>query len=230
MRCTFSARFTAWNQVEKARTRSRASAGGRSRTQAASSARASLSPARARIAATRSSSTSSNSCSPPCSRRISPTRAPSACTSSRSGSCFGGKCRSLRFTLSVPGVGLEREIGALRAHHAEALSGGRLHHVPAAHRADAFCAEPLEPRHLRLDIVGFDVEVHAALVPDPLHLEMRLVGSGGEGTVLRVGGVRRRTQLEAEGGAPEARGGLQVVALAVDDETCETALVHDLKS
>ena len=32
MRCTRSARFTAWNQVEKARTRSRASAGGRPET------------------------------------------------------------------------------------------------------------------------------------------------------------------------------------------------------
>ena len=98
MRWTRSARLTLWNQVEKARTTSRASAGGRSRTRAASSACASRGPARPRMAATRSSSTSSNSCCPPCSRRISPMSAPSACTSSRSGSCLGGKWMSLRFT------------------------------------------------------------------------------------------------------------------------------------
>src|SRR5258708_4527014 len=100
MRWTRSARFTTWNEVETARTRSRARAGGRSRPLAASSRRASSSPSRRPIEATRSSSTSLKRESPPCSARISPTRAPRACTSSRNASCLGGKWISLRFTVN----------------------------------------------------------------------------------------------------------------------------------
>src|SRR5215813_7900913 len=203
MRWTFSAMLTAWNQVENARTRSRASAGGRSRIDAASSARASCEPARPRIAATRSSSTSSNRCSPPCSRRIPPTMAPSACTSSRSGSCLGGKWMSLRFNSRVPDVGLRRKICALRGHYAKALAGGRLHHLPALDGGDAPRAEPRETQHLCLDVVGLDVEVHAAGVGDLLDLEVHLIRRRVESA---VDGVQRLvgTYLEAERCAPEA--------------------------
>src|SRR6202034_3342616 len=102
-------------------------------------------------------------------RRISPTSAPSACTSSRSGTRLGGKWMSLRFTSlsprgSLPGVGALGEAGALGAHYAEALPGRGLHHYPGRHRRDALRTELLEAAHLGLDVVGFDVEVHAALV------------------------------------------------------------------
>ena len=49
----------------------------------------------------------------------------------------------------------------------------------AAHRPDALRAEPLQPRDFGFDVVGLDVEVHAARMLDPLHLQMRLIGGGG---------------------------------------------------
>src|SRR6516162_317556 len=227
MRCTFSARFTTWNQVAKARTRSRASAGARSRTQAASSARASREPARPRIAATRSSSTSSNSCSPPCSRSISPISAPSACTSSRSGSCLGGKWMSLRFNSVSPAGGFRGEVGALRTHYAEALPGGRLPDVPTLERADAARAEFLQAPHLRLDVVALDVEMHAALVLYLLYFEMRLVGVGAQNAIERLL-VRCRTHRQVQRCRPETRRRIHIVGAAVDDESGEATLVHGL--
>ena len=58
MRCTFSARLTAWNQVENARTRSRAMAGGRPATRCVEAPRPLPSPSRRPMAARRSPSTS----------------------------------------------------------------------------------------------------------------------------------------------------------------------------
>src|SRR5215469_11776385 len=229
MRCTCSARFTTWNHIANARSRSRASAGGRSRTHAASSARASREPPRPRMAATRSSSTSSNSCSPPCSRRISPTIAPSACTSSRSGSCLGGKWMSLRFTSVVPAVCPGGEVRALRAHEAETLPGRRLHHAPGLHHADAAGAESLEAARLGLDVVGFDVQVHAARVRHLLYFDVHLIGCGVERAVQRVGGCPGLDR-QPERRTPEARGRLQIVGTTVDDESGEAALVHEAYS
>src|SRR6516165_7618114 len=213
--------------MANARSRSRASAGGRSRTHAASSARASREPARPRMAATRSSSTSSNSCSPPWSRRISPISAPSACTSSRSGSCFGGKWMSLRSNSVLPGVGFGGEVGTLRAHHAEALPGGRFHHTPGLDRADSPRAEHLETAHLRLDVVGFDIEVHAAFVLYLLDLDVRLIGGGIQSAVQRVR-RGRGPNAKSERRRPEARRAVQIIAAAVDDEAREATLVHGL--
>ena len=95
-RCTFSAMFTTWNQVEKARISSRASAGGRPCVRTTRATLSSASPSRRPIAAWRSPSTASNTAAPHWSRNTSPTRCPSACTSSRSAASLGGKNMPLR--------------------------------------------------------------------------------------------------------------------------------------
>src|SRR6516165_3616456 len=134
---------------------------------------------------------------------------------------------SLRCKSVFPGVGFGGEVAALRAHHAEALPGGRFHHKPGLDRADAPRAELLEPAYLRLDVVGLDVEVHAALVLHPLDLEVRLIGGGIQSAVQRV---RRGTRphREAERRGPEACGSVQIIRAAVDDEASEATLVHGL--
>ena len=65
-------------------------------------------------------------------------------------------------------VGLE--IAGLRADHAEAVTGRRLHHHPGLDPGDLAGAEPLEPRHLGRDVVALDVEMDPRRVVDDLHL------------------------------------------------------------
>src|SRR5579863_7779792 len=240
MRCTFSARFTAWNQVEKARTRSLARTGGRPLTRSMSSRAAASSPSRRAIAATRSCSTMRRSCGPPCSFRISPTSAPSACTSSRRASCLGGKWIWLRFMPRgasadaevawkpsiPPHVGLGGEVRALWPDNAEALTGRRLHHPPGTHLSDTLRSELLEPPHFGFDVIGFDVEMHSARVLDLLHLDVHLFRATLEHPIARLRRVRRRFHGVAEGSAPERSRPIEVLGPAVDDESREPTLVH----
>ena len=95
-RCTFSAMFTIWNQVENARISSAACPGSRPAVRSTRRLAAAASPLRRSMAAWRSPSTSSKKASPPWSRSISPTKLPSVWTSSRSAASLSGNVMSLR--------------------------------------------------------------------------------------------------------------------------------------
>src|SRR3546814_3504006 len=71
------------------------------------------------------------------------------------------EARTLKAPPSLPLGGAGGKIAALRAHHAEALAARRLHDPPALHLGDALGAERLQALHLRPDVVGLDVEMHA---------------------------------------------------------------------
>ena len=229
MRCTFSARFTTWNQVEKARTRSRARCGGRPWTRAISSALASASPSRRRMAATRSCSTRSSSSGPPCSSRISPTSAPSACTSSRSASCCGGKWIWLRITgarILLPATFASfGEILALRPHDAEALAGGGFHHPPALERCTRFAPSFSSRLHFGLDVVASRCPGARGWGAPPSALRRAArspVSKFGRSGIVRL-------DLSAHSPAPASRTWRRRrdrPCLAVDDESGESALVH----
>src|SRR3546814_18647470 len=97
------------------------------------------------------------------------------------------EARTLKAPPSLPLGGAGGKIAALRAHHAEALAARRLHDPPALHLGDALGAERLQALHLRLDVVGLDVEMHAALVLDLLPQHLRLVRRAGRSEERRVG-------------------------------------------
>ena len=79
---------------------------------------------------------------------------------------------------SVPVVRILRETRTLHAHDAEALSGWGLHHHPALQAVHDVRAQPLKARHFGTDIVGLDIQVHAALVIDALNAQwVRPAGS-----------------------------------------------------
>src|SRR5258708_1598642 len=124
---------------------------------------------------------------------------------------------------SGPRIGRVVERAALRLDDAEALPGGRLHHPPGLDEGDARGAQRLEPLHLRLHVVGLDVEVDAARMRHFLHQELRLLRRGLQ---VQVDGIARGGDGAAQRGAPEAAGLVEVVRLAVDDEGGEAALVH----
>ena len=119
----------------------------------------------ARIAATRSASTSSNSASPPCSRRISPDQ----------------RAQGVHVIAQRLVLGREVDVAAVHAQSfqvlARAAKSGRCgrttqkrcpvgasmtYQVRTA--PDARRAEPLQAAHLGLDVVRLDVQVHAARV------------------------------------------------------------------
>jgi len=58
-------------------------------------------------------------------------------------------------------IGVQRP--TLRLQHAKPLPGRRFHHPPPLDVGDLLGAQRLQPRHLGLDVVGLDVEVHPAL-------------------------------------------------------------------
>src|SRR5262245_10197553 len=105
---------------------------------------------------------------------------------------------------SGPAAGLAGEWAALRIDHAEALSGGGLHHPPALDEAHAFGAERLEARDFGLEIVAFDVEVDAPGMIDPLDEQDGLGRVGAELAIVRVA-RRFGDELAAERTAPEGR-------------------------
>src|SRR5450631_3819524 len=105
-----------------------------------------------------------------------------------------------------------------RAHHAKSLTRGRFHHPPRADLLHSLRPEHLQPAYLGFQVVGFDVEMHAAGVIDFLHLEVQAM----LGILQPFVGVSlaplQFAHFHAERSAPEPRCSPQVVGAAVDDE------------
>jgi len=101
----------------------------------------------------------------------------------------------------------------------------RTHHPPTLVELDAGGAERLESTYLGLEVVGFDIEVDAAVVVDALEQQLRLVVATRELTVRRLARVRG-FELAPECGAPERGGGIDVLDLTVDHEIAQAATVH----
>src|SRR6267142_3279546 len=136
-----------------------------------------------------------------------------------------GASRRTDYSLA-PFIGLFGKIRPLHAHHAKALARGRLHDPPRANLRNALRAQLLEPFHLSLDIIGLNVQVYATGVLNLLHFYVQIVGRRIEEPVTGVLGTGRLLQRVAQRLAPEARGLIDVIGTAVDDEPRESALVH----
>src|SRR5262245_1200782 len=119
---------------------------------------------------------------------------------------------------SVPAIGVLVEVLVLRPHDAEPLAGRRLHDDPGLDLLETFRAELLEPPHLRLDVVGLDVEVHAAVVAHRLHFDVHALVRDLELHVAVAFLARQDLGRHAERLGPEARRAVEVVGAAVDDE------------
>jgi hypothetical protein len=113
-----------------------------------------------------------------------------------------------------------------RTHHAEPLSRRRFHYPPGMYRLDALGAQFFQPADFRLDIVGFNVEVHAARVAHNLHLDLQAMLGVDESLVGLALAGRQLSDRHAESAAPELGGGAEVLGLAINDETAEFAFVH----
>src|SRR6185295_15702748 len=119
------------------------------------------------------------------------------------------------------------EVAVLGPHDAETLARRRLHDDPALYALQALRTQRLEALHFGLDIVGLDVEVHAALVVHRLHLDVHALIRHLQFHVLVAFLARQDLGGKAKRTGPEMRRRLEVVRAAVDDESREPALVHD---
>ena len=79
------------------------------------------------------------------------------------------------------------------------------------HRTEFFQA-----RDFRVDVVGFDVEVHAAFVFDALQLDHWLARRGRELTIVVAAAGMIQVHRASERRGPEAGRGIDVFDIAVD--------------
>ena len=68
--------------------------------------------------------------------------------------------------------------------------------------------------------------MYAARVVDALHLDMGVILARLQKRIVLVRRIIRWNHIETERAAPKSRWRLQILALAVDDEPAEPALVH----
>jgi hypothetical protein len=118
------------------------------------------------------------------------------------------------------------ELLALLAEHAEAVPRRRFHDPPALDERDALRTERFEALHLGFDVVGLDVEVHAAFVRDFLDHHDRLVFGGLDLGVAVLAVEIDVCDLAADRRAPELRGGFEIFGISVDDDRAESAVIH----
>src|SRR5690348_11003896 len=106
------------------------------------------------------------------------------------------------------------------------LPARRLHHDPTRQFLHHFRAELLQALHFGGDIVGLDVDVHAALVVHPLDLHDGLVRRGLQHSIVTAAAGVFRIHGSAEGRGPEPSSCVQVFGLAVDQQCAETGVMH----
>ena len=83
------------------------------------------------------------------------------------------------FTLRVPDVRSDLEVGSLRTNDAKSLTGRGLHHPPPLYLCNTSGSELLEPADFRLDIVRFDVYVHTTGMCHSLNEHVDFSGRSG---------------------------------------------------
>ena len=130
------------------------------------------------------------------------------------------------FGPSVPLVRILGEPRTLHAHDAEALSGWGLHHHPSVEAVHDVRAQLLKTRNFGRDIVGLDIQVHAALVIDALNLHNGFVRRGLQHSIIASTAPMVEVHGTAESFCPEAGRLVHVRSLTIDQEGAETRTVH----
>jgi hypothetical protein len=101
-----------------------------------------------------------------------------------------GTLRRMAFPLSatMPDIRFRIEIGTLRRNDTKVLARGSLQYPPALHLRDPFSPERLKPSDLCLDIIGFDVDMHATWMIHGLNQDFNVFRRAGQFSIV---GVRR---------------------------------------
>jgi hypothetical protein len=72
-------------------------------------------------------------------------------------------------------IGLLLKMRRLNSHHTEPLSRRCFHHPPGANLFDALRSQFFKSLYFRLDVVGFNVEMHTTGMFDGLYLDVQVM-------------------------------------------------------
>src|SRR5579862_5395623 len=108
------------------------------------------------------------------------------------------------------------EILGTGADYAKALPRGRLHDPPAVDCLDALRAEFFQPCHFRLDIVGFDIEVHPARMTYRLDFDVQAMLMVYQLLVDLALAARQGAHRQSERVSPKIRRPIEIQGLAID--------------
>src|SRR6202034_2840450 len=127
---------------------------------------------------------------------------------------------------SVPLSSVFRPIRALYTNDAETLSRRRAHDYPALLAFVHLGTQFFEPCNFRRNIVGLDIDVHAAFVVHALNLHTEFVGRRIQHAVIapasRMLHIDRTTQRRR----PKLRGGVDIIGLAIDQQPIDARAMH----
>src|SRR5690348_7183336 len=137
--------------------------------------------------------------------------------------------RFIRATL-IPPIRILGKPRPLHAHYAEALAGGSLHHYPTVQALENRRAEFLQPPDFGLDVVGFDVEMHAAFVLHALQLHHRFVGRRRELPVFVAAARMVHVHWPPQSGGPETGRLVNVGDVAINLHRAQAGVVHQCPS
>jgi len=128
--------------------------------------------------------------------------------------------------MSVPLISVFRPIRALYANDAETLASRRTHYHPALFALIDFGAQFFEPRNLSRNVVCLYIDVHAAFVVHVLNLHAELVGRRYQHSVFAARSRMFHINRTAQRVRPKLRGGVDIIGLAVDQQTINARAMH----
>jgi hypothetical protein len=123
---------------------------------------------------------------------------------------------------SSPGVRAFLETVTLHSHDTEALARRSSHDHPSIQATVDCRSKPFEPLDFGRDIVRLDVDVDAALMVYSLDLDADLAFGCREHAVVSSGSWMIRIDRSTECFGPKPRGGVNIVAFAVDEDSIES--------
>ena len=126
----------------------------------------------------------------------------------------------------IPAIRLRIERFGKLSHDAKSLTGWRLHDAPGLYPAYAPGSQFFKPRNLRLDIVGFNVQVDAAGMIDTLNFDVEALMRIHQLDVLFARFARQDLSRHSQRLAPELSCRSEVIRPAVDNETSQSTFMH----
>src|SRR5207249_4173720 len=127
---------------------------------------------------------------------------------------------------SAPLIGVFRPIRALYPNDAETLACRRAHDHPALLAFVHLGTQFFEPCNFGRNVVGLDINVHAAFVVHALNLHAELVGRRFQHAVIAATSRMLHIDRTAQRVRPKLRGGVDIIGVAIDQQPVDARAMH----
>jgi hypothetical protein len=126
----------------------------------------------------------------------------------------------------IPACRVLGESWPLNADNAEPLPSGGLHHDPALQAINHSRPQCFQACYLGGNVVGFDVNVNAALMLNALNLDDRLVGRRYQHAVIATSPRMDGIHFAAQCISPELSRLIDIRYAAINQKSTKTRMVH----